>query len=73
MYVPYNLNIQLYAMAKQSDDALQIVEQVFPYFQSDYTLTIKDMELWVLSRDIPIVLNSINYEDSYRGDYVKEE
>ena len=69
MPVPYNLNIQLYAMAKQSDDALQIVEQVLPYFQPDYTLTIKDMEDMGIARDIPIVLNSINYEDNYRGTY----
>ena len=69
MPVPYNLNIQLYAMAKNSDDALQIVEQVLPYFQPDYTLTIKDMEAMGIARDIPIVLNSINYEDNYRGDY----
>ena len=60
MPVPYNLNIQLYAMAKNSDDALQIVEQVLPYFQPDYTLTIKDMEAMGIARDIPIVLNSIN-------------
>ena len=71
MPVPYNLNIQLYAMAKQSDDALQIVEQILPYFQPDYTLTIKDMEDMGIARDIPIVLNSINYEDSYRGDYTE--
>ena len=45
MPVPYNLNIELYVMAKQSeDDLLQIVEQVLPFFQPDYTLTIKDME-----------------------------
>ena len=69
MPVPYNLNIQLYAMAKQSDDALQIVEQVLPYFQPDYTLTIKDMEDMGIARDIPIVLNSITYEDNYRGTY----
>ena len=69
MPVPYNLNIQLYAMAKQSDDALQIVEQILPYFQPDYTLTIKDMEDMGIARDIPIVLNSINYEDNYRGDF----
>ena len=42
MPVPYNLNIQLYVMAKESDDALQIVEQILPYFQPDYTLTIND-------------------------------
>ena len=28
MPVPYNLDFELYAMAKQSDDALQIVEQI---------------------------------------------
>ena len=71
MPVPYNLNIQLYAMAKNSDDALQMVEQILPYFQPDYTLTIKDMEEMGIARDIPIVLNSINYEDSYRGDYTE--
>ena len=71
MPVPYNLDFELYAMAKQSDDALQIVEQILPYFQPDYTLTIKDMEDMGIARDIPIVLNSINYEDSYRGDYTE--
>ena len=71
MPVPYNLEIVLYVLAKQSDDALQIVEQILPYFQPDYTLTIKDMEDMGIARDIPIVLNSINYEDSYRGDYTE--
>ena len=69
MPVPYNVGIQLYAMAKQSDDDLQIVEQILPYFQPDYTLTIKDMEDMGIARDIPIVLNSIQYEDNYRGTY----
>ena len=69
MPVPYNLDIELYAMAKQSDDALQIVEQILPYFQPDYTLTINDMVDMGIKRDIPIVLISVNYEDSYRGDY----
>ena len=71
MPVPYNLNIQLYVMAKNSDDALQMVEQILPYFQPDYTLTIKDMPEMGVARDIPIVLNSINYEDSYKGDYAE--
>ena len=35
MPVPYNLEFQLYILAKQSDDALQIVEQILPYFQPD--------------------------------------
>ena len=69
MPVPYNLDFELYAMAKQSDDALQMVEQILPYFQPDYTVTINDMADMGIKRDVPIILNSINYEDSYRGDY----
>ena len=69
MPVPYNLDFELYAMAKQSDDALQIIEQIVPYFQPDYTVTINDMSDMGIKRDVPIILNSINYEDSYRGDF----
>ena len=69
MPVPYNLDIELYAMAKQSDDALQIVEQILPYFQPDYTLTINDMADMGIKRDVPIVLNSVGYEDNYQGDF----
>ena len=71
MPVPYNLDISLFAMAKNSDDALQIVEQILPFFQPDYTLTINDMADMGVKRDVPIVLNSISYEDSYRGDYAE--
>ena len=71
MPVPYNLDFELYVMAKQSDDALQIVEQILPYFQPDYTVTINDMADMGIKRDVPIVLNSISYEDSYRGDFAE--
>ena len=69
MPVPYNLEFELYIMAKQSDDALQIVEQILPYFQPDYALTINDMADMGITRDIPIVLGNIGYEDSYDGDF----
>ena len=69
MPVPYNLNIQLYVMAKESDDSLQIIEQILPYFQPDYTLTINDMADMGIKRDVPIVLNSVGYEDNYQGDF----
>ena len=56
-------------MAKQSDDALQIVEQILPFFQPDYTLTINDMTDMGIKRDVPIILNDISYEDNYQGDF----
>jgi|TARA_B110000285_G_scaffold1777_1_gene1893 hypothetical protein len=69
MPVPYNLSIQLYVMAKESDDSLQIIEQILPYFQPDYTLTINDMADMGIKRDVPIVLNGVTYEDNYQGDF----
>ena len=55
MPVPYNLDLELYVMAKQSDDALQIVEQILPDFQPDYTLTVNDMSDVGIKKDIPII------------------
>ena len=69
MPVPYNLEFTLYIMAKQSEDALQIVEQILPYFQPDYTITINDMTDMGVKKDVPIILNSINYEDDYQADF----
>ena len=69
MPVPYNMDITLYAMAKNSDDALQMVEQILPYFQPDYTLTLNDMADMGIKRDVPIILNSVAYEDNYQGDF----
>ena len=69
MPVPYNLGFELNVLTKTQDDALQIVEQILPYFQPDYTLTINDNVAMDSKRDVPIVLNSISYEDNYQGDF----
>ena len=69
MPVPYNVGFELYVLAKNSDDALQIVEQILPYFQPEYTLTLNDMAEMGIKRNVPIVLNSISYEDDYAGDF----
>jgi len=69
MPVPYNMEFGLYIMAKQSDDALQIVEQILPYFQPDYTVTVNDNTNMGIKRDVPVVLNSVGYEDTYEGDF----
>ena len=71
MPVPYNIGFQLYILSKQSDDALQIVEQILPFFQPDYTLTINDMTDMGIKRDVPVILNSISYEDDYDGDFAE--
>ena len=67
--VPYNMNFELFVMAKNSDDGIQIVEQILPYFQPEYTVSIKEVPEMDIVRDVPVVLNSIAYEDSYEGDF----
>jgi len=66
---PYNLNFTLFAMCKNMTDALQIVEQIVPYFQPEYTVTMKMVDGLSDTRDVPIVLNNISFEDSYEGNY----
>ena len=69
MPVPYNIDFGLYILSKQSDDALQIVEQILPYFQPDYTITLRDMPDMDIKRDVPVVLTNVGYEDDYQGDF----
>lgn len=69
MPVPYNINFELYILSKNSDDALQILEQILPYFQPEYTVALREVPELDIIRDVPIVLNSIGYEDDYEGDF----
>ena len=67
--VPYIMNFTLSVYAKNQDDALQIVEQILPYFNPEYVVTIKEIPELGITRDIPIVLQSVNYSDDYEGDF----
>ena len=48
---------------------IQIIEQILPYFQPDYTVTINAIPEMGIKRDVPITLNSVNYEDTYDGSF----
>jgi len=69
MPVPYNISYNLYCFTATAEGGLQIVEQILPYFQPDYTVTINVIPEMGIKRDVPIILNNINYEDSYSGDF----
>ena len=69
MPVPYNMDFELVVMAKQSDDALQIVEQILPFFQPDYTITLNDNTSMGTTRDVPIILTGVTYSDEYEGSF----
>ena len=69
MPVPYNIGFELNIMTKLNDDALQIVEQILPYFQPSFNLTVDLVSAIGEKRDISVVLDSISFEDDYEGDY----
>ena len=69
MPVPYNIGFELNILAKLNDDALQIVEQILPYFQPSFNLTIDLISAIGEKRDIPIILDSMNFQDDYEGDF----
>ena len=67
MPVPYDVSFSLSVYVANSDDGLQIIEQILPYFQPDYTVTMIEDRTMDTKRDIPFVLESVNYDDSYTG------
>lgn len=71
MPVPYNMQFELSIMSKLNDDALQIVEQILPYFQPSYNITVNLVSSIGEKRDIPIVLENITMQDDYEGDFTK--
>ena len=62
--VPYNISFNLYSFTATAEGGLQIIEQILPYFQPDYTVTINAIPEMGIKRDVPITLNSVNYEDT---------
>jgi T4-like virus Myoviridae tail sheath stabiliser len=65
--VPYNLDFELTIYVRNVEDGTQIVEQIFPYFNPDYTLSMNFVDAMNIKRDVPILLESVNYQPSYEG------
>ena len=66
---PWNMDVSLYILTKTQEDALQIVEQIIPYFSPEYTLSIKAIPESNIIMDIPIILDSVTIQDDYDGDF----
>lgn len=69
-YAPYNISLSLSVMAKNQDDALQILEQIVPYFQPEYTVTVKEGFSDFIKTDVPITLSAIDMSEDYEGDFM---
>ena len=69
MPVPYNIGFELNILVKLNDDALQIVEQILPYFQPAFNMTVDLVSIIGEKRDISVVLDNISFQDDYEGDF----
>ena len=66
----YKVGFELNILAASQDEALQILEQILPMFQPEYTVTIKDIPAMDIHTDTPIILDSVDMNDDYEGDLV---
>lgn len=65
---PYIINFSLNVYTNNQDDALQIVEQIVPYFAPQYTVTIKPYkEHPSIKEDVPITLQSVSFINEFEG------
>lgn len=65
--VPYDISFQLASFTKDQGMALQILEQILPYFAPSITLSVNVLPEFNMMKDIPIVLKSVNVDDTYEG------
>jgi len=67
--VPYNLSFELGIIAKSQDDGLQILEQILPYFQPNFNVTLNFIPDMNEKRDVAIILNNISHEDDWEDSF----
>jgi hypothetical protein len=66
----YKVGFELNILASTQDEGLQMLEQILPMFQPEYTVTIKDIPAMDITTDTPIILESVTLNDDYEGDLV---
>ncbi len=67
--VPYNIDMSLYIITKTQEDALQILEQILPWFTPEYSMTINAVDDMGIKLDVPVVLNSVIVSDEFEGSF----
>jgi hypothetical protein len=52
---------------------MRIVEQILPFFKPEWTTTINLIPEMDIKMDIPVVLRSIDYDDTYEGGFTERQ
>lgn len=67
--VPYDIGFDLTIFVKNSEDGTQLIEQILPFFTPEFNTTINLVPEIQNPFDIPIILNSVEQQDEYDGDF----
>ena len=69
--VPYNMEFEVGILAKSQADGLQILEQILPFFQPSFNITINFIPAMDEYKDVHINLNNIDYTDDWDDDFLQ--
>lgn len=69
MPVPYNLGFEVDIISKNQDDALQILEQILPFFQPSLSISVNLLTALNETKDVLINLESVDFRDDYEGSF----
>lgn len=67
--VPYDIAFQLNVMVNRVEDGTKIIEQIMPFFTPEFTVTANILPAMDFKLDIPVILDSVNMQDTYEGDF----
>lgn len=67
--LPYEFKYVVYVMGKTTDECLQIIEQIVPFFTPDHTLNIDIVPELNQKLDVPVTLESVGLEDNWDGSF----
>jgi len=71
MPMPIQLTMELSILAKNQSDALQIIEQIIPWFHPSLAVSMRFVEGFTEERDVIFSLDNIGYQDSFEGDFTE--
>lgn len=67
--LPYEFKYIVYVMGKTTDECLQIIEQIVPFFTPDHTLSIDIIPTLNKKLDVPVTMESVTLEDTWDGSF----
>lgn len=67
--VPWRVDFDVFIATKSTTEALQIVEQIVPFFTPSFNITIESLDGFGVLKDIPITLNSVTPDTDFEGQF----